>query len=556
MTFSRFNTGRVLRRIAGTGFGYRAAVFGLLIIVVTAQPARAQIRRPGMMRGQQTALADTAITLDFQDLELGYVLTALAQAGGINLIYHDLPDKQVTLRTATPVLRADIPQVIRALATANGLAVTEDQGFMRIAGNVAEPDPRQFYIYRLRHARAATLAATLQSLVSGISSSNNEREIAQRYVALSQQLREMQRAAQAEATQRGQTVSITGGVEAGFQMDVLIVPEEVTNSLLVRAAPADWEIVEKAIEALDLRPLQVVIEVLITEVRRSDDLDLGVGFSAERGTAGGQGVLDLPNAPAEQDDTFLFQIGGFGDVDVQASLAALATTGEVRILSRPVILAQNNQEARIIVGSQQPFVQSSQLLVGDPTGTPYQTVQYREVGTVLNILPTINEDGYVNMSVTQEVSSATEETQFGAPVISTREAETKLLAMNGQTVVLGGLVDRQTEKVRSGIPILKDLPLIGFLFRTTREREGTSELFLFLTPYIVASDEDAEALRRRIEEQQDTIPPDLAQQNLTPPVTVIPPDIPPDVPPDSAPGKPVRSCRAPEPVGRPGGAAR
>jgi len=556
MIHSRFRQGRVSRRIAGTVFGCRAAVLGLLVIVVTAQPARAQVRRPGMMRGQQTALADTAITLDFQDLELGYVLTALAQAGGINLIYHDLPEKQVTLRTATPVPRADIPRVIRALATANGLAVTEDQGFMHLTGDVVDPDPRQFYIYRLRHARAATLAATLQSLVSGLSTTNSEREIAQRYMALSQQLRELQ-AAQAAATQRGQTVSITGGIEAGLQMDVLIVPEEVTNSLLVRAAPADWEIVEQAIAALDLRPLQVVIEVLITEVRRSDDLDLGVGFTAERGTAGGEGVVDLPNQPAQQDDTFLFQIGGFGDVDIQASLAALATTGEVRILSRPVILAQNNQEARIIVGSQQPFVQSSQLLVGDPTATPYQTVQYREVGTVLNILPTINEDGYVNMSVTQEVSSATEETQFGAPVISTREAETQLLAMNGQTVVLGGLVDRQTEKVRSGIPILKDLPLIGWLFRTTREREGTSELFLFLTPYIVASDEDAEAFRQRIEEQQETIPPGLREQNLTPPVvTHIPPDIPFEIPPDSLPDEPARSCREPEPVVRTGGAGR
>src|SRR5690606_3271506 len=124
---------------------------------------------------------------------------------------------------------------------------------------------------------------------------------------------------------------------------------------------------------------------------------------------------------------------------------ALATTGEVRILSRPVVHAQNNQPARILVGTQQPFVQFSQILPTDPVGARAEIVQYREVGTVLSILPTINDDGYVNLAVAQEVSSATAETQFGAPVISTREAETQLLVRNGQTVVLGGLVDQQID---------------------------------------------------------------------------------------------------------------
>ncbi len=92
-------------------------------------------------------------------------------------------------------------------------------------------------------------------------------------------------------------------------------------------------------------------------------------------------------------------------------------------------------------------------------------VQYRDVGTSLTILPTINEDGYVNLLLTQEVSSATAETQFGAPVISTREATTQILAQTGQTVVIGGLVDQQTEESRTGIPFLKDIPGPGLALR-------------------------------------------------------------------------------------------
>ncbi|MFC1543767.1 type II secretion system protein GspD [Gemmatimonadota bacterium] len=512
------------KRTGGSTTGILAAI-SFIALLAAITPARAQ------QRGQQAG----PVTLNFQDLELGYVLTALAQAGGINLIYHDLPAKPVTLRTAQPIPRSDIPEVIRALAAANGLAVYEDVGFMRIVGGgeEAEPDTRQLYIYRLRHARAATLATTLQALFGG--STTITGGSTQRAQTLSRQLQQLQQGAQVTQT-APQVFTIGGPAAAGLQGNVLIVPEDVTNSLLIRAAPADWEIVQLALENLDLRPLQVVIEVLIAEVRHSDDFDLGVALHGERETSGGWGVLDLPTRAAERDDTFLVSVADFGSVDIQASLAALATTGEVKILSRPVVLAQNNQSARIIVGTQQPFIQSSQLLPGDVTGVPYQTVQYREVGTVLNILPTINEDGYVNLTVSQEVSNATTETQFGAPIISTREAETQLLARNGQTIVLGGLVGDETEEIRGGIPILKDIPLLGFLFRTTTQRRGTNELFLFLTPYIVASDEDAELFRQRVESQHESIPPDLQQQTITPPIPpVIPPTIPPVGPPVSSP---------------------
>jgi general secretion pathway protein D len=472
------------------------------------------------------------VTLDFQDLDLPFVFSALAQAAGLSLIYHDLPSKPVTLRTAPPgVPRSEIPELIRALAAANGVAVIEEGGFLRlVGGGDVEDDPRQLYIYRLRHARAAILGATLQTLFGGGGGFVGGGAVVR--PPLSQQLRDLQTAPTATVAQQGpQGIIITGG--EGFQGNVLIVPDEVTNSLLVRATPGDWSIVQQAVGALDLRPLQVVIEVVIAEVSHMDGLDFGVSFQALRETTGGWVAADLPPRTTMPDDAFSIEVARFGSIHVQAALEALATTGDVRILARPVILAQNNQQARILVGTQQPFVQFSQVLPGDPTGTPFQTVQYRDVGTVLSILPTINEDGYVNLAVAQEVSSATAETQFGAPVISTREAETQLLARNGQTVVLGGLVDQQVDRIHQGIPFLKDIPILGLLFGSVRERVGNSELFLFLTPYIVATDEDADLLRERIEEQRDLIAPYLPDSTITPPVPLIGPPIiiPPPAPP-------------------------
>jgi general secretion pathway protein D len=206
---------------------------------------------------------------------------------------------------------------------------------------------------------------------------------------------------------------------------------------------------------------------------------------------------------------------------VDATLQALSLQGDVRILSRPIIQVQNNQEARILVGSQVPFVQVSQV---SDLGNVNEVVQYRDVGTSLTILPTINEAGYVNLLLTQEVSSVTDEIQFDAPVISTREATTQILARSGQTVVIGGLVERQTATVRSGIPILMDIPLLGFLFSSTREVARNSELFLFLTAFVVATDEDAELLRLEIEGNAELL------ESLVPIPSILPQGVPVVVP--------------------------
>jgi general secretion pathway protein D len=482
-----------------------AATLALLL------PASLQSQVPGVER------SDDGVLLNFQDVDISFALTAMAQAAGRGVLYHDLPQKSITFRTTEAVSRDALVPMIRSLARANGVTVTEEGSILWFRGSgEAEPDPRQLYIYRLRHQRAPELGATLAALFGGPMPTTTARGPAP---TLGQQLRELQQAQPAQqATVSPQGIVISARGVEGVSAEVLIIPEEVTNSLLVRATPADWALLEQAVMALDLRPLQVVIEVVIAEVRRSVDREVGLSYGADRTRERDilEGGLPLRGDAAE--DAFALRAIRFGDVNVQVALNALATTGDVRILSRPVVLAQNNQPARILVGSQRPFISASRTLPTDPLGARDQVVQYREVGTVLDILPTINDEGYVNLGITQEVSNATAETQFGAPIISTREATTQLLARNGQTVVLGGLVDRQTEQVRTGVPWLSEIPVLGRLFGTTRDAEATSELFLFLTPYIVASDEDADRLREHIELERDRLRPFLPSDPITPPV--------------------------------------
>ncbi|MGH7467661.1 MAG: type II secretion system protein GspD [Longimicrobiales bacterium] len=450
----------------------------------------------------QVRPAQGGVNLNFQDADLAYVLSALAQAANVNIIYSNLPARPVTLRTFQPVPASELIALIYSLAAANGVSVTEGSGFIRLLGpglgDQLPLDMRQLYIQKLRHARAPALAQTLQAIF-GITTIGNQRALTPQ--TLNQQLQQLQQQQQPQVARPVAPIVVGGNM--ALQGSVLIVPDEATNQLLIRATPADYQIIQQAIQSLDLRPLQVLIEVVIAEVRRTKDLDVGVTFGGEDLRNPDRNVVsELPRVDAP--DNFIVRYTRVGEVNIEATLSALALTGNVRILSRPVIQAQNNQEARIAVGEQRPFVAVSRQFATDQPVRD-DVVQYRDVATTLNITPTINADGYVNLAITQEVNNASNELQFGAPVITTRSAVTQLLARDGQTVVIGGLIDNQEEHTRSGIPYLRDIPIIGWLFGSLRRTNINSELFLFLTPHIVESDADADRIRNEIERNAEEL---------------------------------------------------
>ncbi|HUG38900.1 MAG TPA: secretin N-terminal domain-containing protein [Longimicrobiales bacterium] len=476
------------------------------------------------------------ILLDFQNADLRVVVAALAEAGGFNVVYGDLPSRTVTLRMSRPVPRSELLALLRSLAQANGLRIEEDGDLVRVVADPRGGAPsgmqpeqetapdRRLFVYRLRHAQAPRLAQTLGALFGGARLPSAQAGPRPGREVRTQRIQPIELEREPDVSVEIGPVrppSLPGEV-AG---DVQIVPDELTNSILIRASEEDYTVIRQAIDALDLRPLQAMIEVLIVEVRRDRDQEVGVSLGRIDSLSGR--VSDRVDATLRSSagGDFTLTVRDLGHLGIDAAVSLLSASGDVRILSRPVIVAQNNQEARIMVGAERPFVQVFRSL---PTESAIrdQIVQYRDVGTTLTITPTINPDGYVNLDVLQEVSTATAETQFGAPVISSREASTRLFVRDGQSVVIGGLIDEQRDRSRSGIPLLKDIPILGYLFGTTRDRRIQSELFLFLTPHIVETDGDADRIRDAIEGRTELLP--AIPDPLLPPIVPVPDTIPPD----------------------------
>jgi type II secretory pathway component GspD/PulD (secretin) len=292
------------------------------------------------------------------------------------------------------------------------------------------------------------------------------------------------------APQQGATASLAF-------TDTNIQAEELTNTLLIRATAEDFAALQQLVQSLDLRPLQVLIEVTIAQVERRDDLNVGVSGSRTERRSRDTSSITLPGVSTARDFVALLR-GGNGAVGYDVALNALQSRGDVRVRSMPVIIAQNNRQAVLNVGSSVPFVQISQTVPNDPTGR-VETLSYLPVGTTLTITPIINSDGYVNMAVQQTNDNVTENVQFNAPIISQRQATTNVFVRDGQTTVIGGLADQTTNKTKTGIPFFSRIPFIGsWLFGNTQNNTVTSELYLFLTPHIVSDDADIDRMRESI----------------------------------------------------------
>ncbi|HYR95911.1 MAG TPA: hypothetical protein VEM57_04205, partial [Candidatus Binatus sp.] len=302
-----------------------------------------------------------------------------------------------------------------------------------------------------------------------------------------------------------------------------IVADEVTNSLVVLATKRDYQLIVDILKRIDVVPRQVLLEVTIAEVTLNKDLQFGVAFALSgdehvplnRAFPKGDPTSNIfttghdpgsvPGARGANvlgglfPDTARIGQGAFAvltDRDkFNVFLNALQTRTNVKMLSAPHILAADNREAHILVGNSIPILTSTATSTGitGTTGATVNAVQYRDTGSILTILPQVNSKGLVNMQIRQEVS-AVGSPSFGStnsPSFTTREAETTVVVQDGETVIIGGIINDEISHDRRGIPYLMDIPVLGRAFRTDTDTTARTELLVVISPYVIRDRDEA-----------------------------------------------------------------
>ena len=292
--------------------------------------------------------------------------------------------------------------------------------------------------------------------------------------------------------------------------DLTVQPAPELNAVVVRGKPQAIASIEQLITDLDVRRPQVLIEAAIAEIVGDDAEALGVqlgtsgaalnrveGAGTSFNTAGPSlgRILTALGVPA---GTLLGDNSGFtGNLSIGDNFSilvqALGTSTRANLLSTPQITTLDNVVGEIVVGQNVPFVTGS-ILTNSSNATPYTTIERKDVGITLRILPRVNAGDTIRLQVNQEASSFAAAVSGAADIIFNRRAiNTTVLADNGETIVLGGLISDDYQDIRRQVPILGDIPIVGELFKSRRESRQKRTLFIFLKPTILRDGKDASA---------------------------------------------------------------
>lgn len=286
---------------------------------------------------------------------------------------------------------------------------------------------------------------------------------------------------------------------------VNIQADEASNALIITAPQNIFNALQSIIRKLDIRRAQVLVEAIIAEISFDRVKELGVQWIVD-GTPGGSGPVGVINLgtpsigsiagaiaadaiPAISSGTTI-GIGSFNNnsINFAALIRALETDTSSNILSTPSILTLDNQEAEIVVGQNVPFLTGQYASTGSTsTVNPFQTIQRQDVGLTLRVTPQINEGNAIQLKIAQEVSSVNKTASTGAADIVTNKRTIKTVVMvdDGDTIVLGGLIDENLQQVEEKVPFLGDIPILGVLFRANSTIKVKRNLVVFLRPVIV-----------------------------------------------------------------------
>jgi type IV pilus secretin PilQ/predicted competence protein len=400
----------------------------------------------------ETAVLAELVTLEYKQAALATVLGSLARTYDLNLV---LP-KELTGDVTMALREVTLDEALQAILGVNGYTFTRKGRLLYIT-----PGPG------LEGIDISTAAVAL------------------RFLTASEAKRLL-----------GDALSSKGNIEVN----------EATNSLVVTDYPSRIAQVHTLLQAIDLPPIQVLIEAKLLDLQAEALENFGITHTTTYNPAGEEQGLFQRQTGANESIAATGSFNGpsstltgdqftitttLKDLALAPTIDLLVRNNKAHLLASPSVATLNGKEARIIIGEKFPYREQTQTTTGTTEST-----KFVDVGTTLRVTPLVSPDGWITMNVHPEVSSVSATLDAG-PRITTREADATVRVRDGQTVIIGGLISKQEDRTRQGVPFLRDIPLVGLLFSSRSQELEEKELTVFITPRILAHDQAAALAQRQ-----------------------------------------------------------
>lgn len=498
------------RRFIGTAIWCSAAVLWCSSAGSQVDPAPVAVRPEKMV--MKVDAADT-ISLDLKGMDVVEVIKMLATKGNLNVVIGSNVKGRVTifLKSVNIMDAFDIILVSNDLAydtRGDIIYVMTQREYEAIYGEKYS-DKKEVRICQLKYAKAAEASKALNQLKTKagkivVDEGSNTLVVIDSPPSVAQISETIDRIDMPTVTKvfelryakaadlKTKVAEMLTKSVGSMQID------ERTNKIVINDVEKRAAEIEEVVRAFDDRLQQVLIEAKIVQITLDDKYKLGVDWDNVLTKLNKQISIKsifhvaAQNALIPGGQLVLGTLGA--DTDYAIMIQALKTIGDANLLSSPRITAINNQEAKILVGTSQPYATNT-VTQGTSTTTTAAALNFIDVGVKLYVTPTINKDGFVMMKIKPEVSSTTTNYTYGdpattVPIVSTTQAETSVMVRDGTTIIIAGLIkDERTNSVDK-VPILGDIPMIGHIFRKTSNEVQKQEIVVFLTPHILSGGDD------------------------------------------------------------------
>ncbi|MCK5828727.1 MAG: type II secretion system secretin GspD [Methylococcales bacterium] len=359
-------------------------------------------------------------------------------------------------------------------------------------------------VYKVQHVDAVELASTLSSVISGVASSTNKAPS----VAPGQQVTSItNKRKKPPVSNRNRGNKSSGQANSALE-GVNVIADEANNALIITAQPQQYRMLRKIIKQLDIMPLQVLVDAMIVSVTLTDDLQYGMQWKFKNRLGSdisgeGQNILngEKPVGLGVVTKAADFALNGFSyglvgtDLGVKATFNVLAKDNKINVISTPSIMVLNNHESTINVGLEVPSRGAETTNINGGANLNTSPIERIETGVTLTVKPRVNANGMVIMEIEQKVNEVVQDPKAGSkidsPTILKREITSSVAVDSGESVVLGGLMNETHSYVNEGIPLLKDIPYLGWVFGAQGKKVIKEELMVIITPRVVQDKLDA-----------------------------------------------------------------